>query len=193
MYDPQMRVETERLILRQPRLVDLDAWAEFMADPATAVPVGGVQPRPTVWRGLATMVGAWALHGFGMFSAFEKSSGQWVGRLGPWHPEGWPGTEVGWGILRRYWGRGYATEGAIAATDWAFANLGWTEVIHTIAPDNAASQAVARRLGSTLLRSTTLPAPFQGFAVDVWGQSRAQWEQQRARLPLRGRPEAASA
>jgi RimJ/RimL family protein N-acetyltransferase len=184
MYDPEMRVETERLILRQPRLVDLDAWAEFMADPETAVPVGGVQPRPTVWRGLATMVGAWAMNGFGMFSAFEKDSGQWVGRLGPWHPEGWPGTEVGWGILRRYWGRGYATEGAIAAIDWSFANLGWTEVVHTIAPDNAPSQAVARRLGSTPLRTAVLPAPFQGFAVEVWGQSRAQWQQQRARLPL---------
>ena len=187
MYDPQMRVESERLILRQPRLVDLDAWAEFMADPETAVPVGGVQPRPTVWRGLATMVGAWAMNGFGMFSAFEKSSGQWVGRVGPWHPEGWPGTEVGWGILRRYWGRGYATEAAIAAIDWAFANLGWTEVIHTIAPDNPNSQAVARRRGSTLQRTAVLPAPFQGFAVDVWGQSRAHWQQQRARLPLRQR------
>jgi RimJ/RimL family protein N-acetyltransferase len=193
MYDPEMRVESERLILRQPRLVDLDAWAEFMADPATAVPVGGVQPRPTVWRGLATMVGAWAMNGFGMFSAFEKSSGQWVGRLGPWSPEGWPGTEVGWGVLRRYWGRGYATEGAIAAIDWAFANLGWTEVIHTIAPDNAASQAVARRLGSAPLRTAQLPAPFQGFVVEVWGQTRTQWEQQRARLPLRLRAEAASA
>ena len=58
MYDPGMQLETERLYLRQPRLADLDAWAEFMADPETAVPVGGVQPRPTVWRGLATMVGA---------------------------------------------------------------------------------------------------------------------------------------
>ncbi|MDE2249916.1 MAG: GNAT family N-acetyltransferase, partial [Gammaproteobacteria bacterium] len=124
MYDPQMRVETERLILRQPRLADLDAWAEFMADPETAGPVGGVQPRPTVWRGLATMVGAWAMNGFGMFSVFEKGSGQWVGRLGPWSPEGWPGTEVGWGILRDAWGKGYATEGAAAAIDWAFDALG---------------------------------------------------------------------
>ena len=42
------------------------------------------------------------------------------------------------------WGRGYATEGAAASIDWAFDNLGWTEVIHTIAPDNIASQGVAR-------------------------------------------------
>jgi RimJ/RimL family protein N-acetyltransferase len=45
------------------------------------------------------------------------------GRLGPWQPEGWPGSEIGWAIVRDCWGRGYATEGVIAATNWAFAEL----------------------------------------------------------------------
>ena len=89
------------------------------------------------------MAGAWAMQGFAMFSIIEKSSGRWIGRLGPWVPEGWPGTEVGWGLLRDAWGKGYATEGATAAIDWAFAHLGWSEVIHTIGPENVASQAVA--------------------------------------------------
>lgn len=185
MYDPSMQLESPRLILRQPRLSDLDSWAEFMADPQTADHIGGVQPRPVVWRSLATIAGAWALTGVGMFSAFDKASGEWVGRLGPWCPEGWPGTEVGWGISRKYWGRGYASEGAIATIDWAFAELGWSEVIHTISPANLNSQAVAKRLGSTLLRTTTLPAPFANQVVEVWGQSRAQWQAQRHRLPLR--------
>lgn len=184
MYDPTMTLETPRLILRQPRLSDLDRWAEFMADPETATHIGGVQPRSVVWRSLATVAGAWAISGFGMFSAFDRASGEWVGRLGPWCPEGWPGTEIGWGISRPYWGRGYATEGAVATIDWAFAQLGWTEVIHTISPDNLNSKAVARRLGSTMLRMTTLPAPFANLVVEVWGQSRSQWQSQRAKLPL---------
>jgi len=185
MYDPNMQLETERLILRQPRLSELDRWAEFMADPQTANHIGGVQPRSVVWRSMAMMAGSWALVGFGMFSVLDKASGEWVGRLGPWQPEGWPGTEVGWGIRHEYWGRGYATEGSIAAIDWAFDELSWSEVIHTIAPDNLNSQAVAKRLGSTLLRSTTLPAPYANLAVDVWGQSRSQWQAQRSNLPLR--------
>jgi RimJ/RimL family protein N-acetyltransferase len=185
MYDLTMQLETERLILRQPRLSELDDWADFMADPQTANHIGGVQPRSVVWRSLAMMTGSWSLVGFGMFSVLEKASGEWVGRLGPWHPEGWPGTEVGWGIRRESWGRGYATEGSIAAIDWAFAELGWSEVIHTIAPENPNSQAVAKRLGSTLLRSTTLLAPYANLTVDVWGQSRSQWQAQRWRLPLR--------
>jgi RimJ/RimL family protein N-acetyltransferase len=185
MYDASMQLETARLILRQPRLSELDSWAEFMADPQTADHIGGVQPRSVVWRSMATMAGSWAIAGFGMFSVLEKASGEWVGRLGPWHPEGWPGTEVGWGIRRQWWGRGYATEGSIAAVEWAFAQLGWSEVIHTIAPENLNSQAVAKRLGSTKLRSTTLPAPYANLVVDVWGQSRSQWQAQRSNLPLR--------
>jgi RimJ/RimL family protein N-acetyltransferase len=187
MYDTALQIVTPRLILRQPRLSDLDAWAAFMADGEATRHIGGVQSRPMVWRVLATMAGAWAIAGCSMFSVLERSSGEWVGRLGPWRPEGWPGTEVGWGIRREYWGRGYATEGAIAAIDWAFAELGWTEVIHTIAPDHQDSQAVARRLGSTRLRPGRLPPPFDQIDVDLWGQTRAQWQAQRARLPLRER------
>jgi RimJ/RimL family protein N-acetyltransferase len=185
MYDPNLQLETARLILRLPRQSELDDWARFMADPRTANHIGGVQPRSVVWRSMAAMAGSWALTGFGMFSVIEKASGEWVGRLGPWYPEGWPGTEVGWGIRHESWGRGYATEGSIAAIDWAFDRLGWSEVIHTIAPDNANSQAVAKRLGSTMLRPTTLPAPYANISVELWGQSRRQWEAQRSALPLR--------
>ena len=110
-----------------------------------------------------------------MFSVIEKSSGRWVGRLGPWMPEGWPGPEVGWAIVRDCWGRGYATEGAIAATNWAFDHLGWPRVIHSIDPDNVASQEVARRLGSRNLGPGRLPAPYEESRVDIWGQSRDEW------------------
>ena len=73
--------------------------------------------------------------------------------MGPWQPEGWPGTEVAWGLSREARGQGYATEGAAACVDYAFETLGWDEVIHTIEAANTASQNVARRVGSTLLRS----------------------------------------
>ena len=169
-----VRIETDRLILRPTAPEDFEPWAAFMADDASKF-VGGPQARSTAWRGFLSMAGAWAIQGYAMFSVIEKSSGRWVGRLGPWVPEGWPGTEVGWGLVREAWGKGYATEGSTAAIDWAFDRLGWTNVIHCIASDNAPSQAVARRLGSSLLRSTYLPAPFETMAVDVWGQTREQW------------------
>ncbi len=117
----------------------------------------------------------WALRGYGMFSAIERSTGRWLGRVGPNHPEGWPGTEIGWALVRDAWGRGYATEAAAASIDWAFGVLGWTEVVHVIAPENAASAAVATRLGSVNRGPTRLPAPYEDNRVDLWGQAAADW------------------
>jgi RimJ/RimL family protein N-acetyltransferase len=171
-------LETERLILRPPVLEDLEPWAAFMADEVASRHLGGVQGRSGAWRSLCTMAGSWAVEGFAMFSVVEKASGRWIGRLGPWMPADWPGPEVGWGLAREVWGRGYAPEGAAAAIDWAFDTLGWTEVVHCIAPANANSQAVARKLGSRLLRKGWLPDPIN-LETDVWGQSRAEWRARR--------------
>jgi RimJ/RimL family protein N-acetyltransferase len=168
-------LETERLILRPPVEADFEGWAEMMADEESARFIGGVQARSAAWRGMATMTGSWALRGYGMFSVIEKESGRWVGRLGPWAPEGWPGTEVGWGLHRSAWGKGYATEGSAAAVAWAFDSLGWGHVIHCIDPHNCASARVAQRLGSRIETRTFLPAPFDNYEVDVWGQSRDEW------------------
>lgn len=168
-------LETARLILRPPTPEDFEGWAAFAADAEVNRHLGGPQPREVAWRTMCTMTGAWVIRGFSMFSIIEKDSGRWVGRLGPWQPEGWPGTEVGWGVTRESWGKGYAVEGATAAIDWAFDHLGWTEVIHTIDPGNINSQNVARRLGATILRHAVLPPPLND-SIDVWGQSREQWK-----------------
>jgi RimJ/RimL family protein N-acetyltransferase len=107
-----------------------------------------------------------------MFSVIEKASGRWMGRLGPYQPEGWPGTEVGWSLHPEAWGRGYAREGASAAMDYAFDVLGWDEVIHCIIdPNNAPSQRVAIALGSQLRGPGRMPPPFDQAPCEIWGQT----------------------
>ncbi len=181
MPAPAPLVETDRLILRPPAPEDYEAFAAYGADAVAMEFVGGLMSRSMAWRNLCTITGAWTIRGFSMFSVLEKSTGRWVGRLGPWMPEDWPGTEVGWGIVRDCWGKGYATEGSAAAIDWVFEALGWREVIHCIDPANVNSRKVAERLGSTILRQTRLPPPFEHVVVDVWGQSREQWMARRGR------------
>ena len=99
------------------------------------------------WRNAAIMAGHWVLHGFGMFVVEEKASGTFVGRVGPFYPPVWPGFEVGWGMATEFRGKGYAVEAARAAIDWSFATFEMDRIIHCIDRENAASQAVARRLG----------------------------------------------
>lgn len=174
-------LETERLILRLPRHEDFDDYAELHADEQAARYIGGCLLRAAAWRKFLQMPGAWMVQGFGMFSIEEKASGRWLGQLGPWRPEGWPGTEVGWAFRREAWGRGFASEAAVVAIDWAFDRLGWTEVVHCIDPDNRPSQKLAERLGSRRLRPGRLPAPYEDHPVEVWGQTREQWRARRGR------------
>ena len=165
-------IETDRLILRPPCVEDFDAWAVFMADPEATHFLGGPQPRAGAWRSLAMMTGSWVISGFGNFSVIEKASGRWIGRCGPWYPEGWPGPEIGWAFDRSAWGKGYATEAARRCLSYAYDVLGWDCVVHPIDPPNIASIAVARRIGSTLQGPIDLVLPHVTIKVDLYGQSR---------------------
>lgn len=176
-------IETEHLLLRMPEPGDFEAFAAFQEDAETTRFLGGVQPRPVAWRTFCGWIGAWHVRGFAMFSVVERATGQWVGRVGPNFPEGWPGREVGWGVDAAFAGRGYAFEAAFASLDYVFDVLGWDDVIHCIAPDNARSITLARRLGSALIGPTTLPPPVEpGTRIDNWGQTAAEWRARRASL-----------
>ncbi|HWJ14765.1 MAG TPA: GNAT family N-acetyltransferase [Gemmatimonadaceae bacterium] len=185
---PSTRLETERLILRVPALDDLDRWAELMADENAARFIGGVMPKPVVWRMIMQMVGAWDLTGVSMFSVVEKATGKWIGRVGPWQPHAWPGTEVGWGLHPDAWGKGYAVEAAAASLDYAFDVLRWTTVIHLVGRDNVRSRNVAQRLGSTRRGDTRMPPPFDTELAEVWGQTRDEWQLNRGRVTATTRP-----
>jgi RimJ/RimL family protein N-acetyltransferase len=175
-------IETPRLILKVPTLAEFEPWCAYMADEESARYIGKAQPPSVVWRSMCSIIGAWHAAGFAMFSVFEKSSGRWIGRLGPWSPHGWPGNEVGWGVIREVWGKGYALEGALASMDFAVDVLGWTDIIHSIHPDNAASQKLAARLGSINRGPGRMPPPYHNDPVDLWGQTAAEWKARRAEL-----------
>lgn len=170
---------TPRLVLRLPEPQDFEAYAAFAADAHTMTHLGGTMHRAVAWRDFSLRAGAWTTRGFSMFSVIERASGTWIGRIGPWQPDGWPGTEVGWGVASAFAGKGYAFEAATAAIDYAVDVLGWDDVIHTIAPDNVRSAALAARLGSVNRGATRLPPPLDQLAVDAWGQSAAEWRARR--------------
>jgi RimJ/RimL family protein N-acetyltransferase len=175
LHREDIRIETERLILRLPQIEDFERYAEMLGDEETARYIGGHLPRPAAWRRFLQMPGAWMVQGFAMFSVLEKTSGAYLGQAGPWRPDGWPGNEIGWTFHRDTWGQGYATEAARAALDWAFEHLGWDDAIHCIDPANTASQRVAQRLGSRNRGPGKMPPPYEDHATDIWGQSREEW------------------
>ena len=174
-------IETERLLLRVAEIGDFERYAQTLADPSS-VHIGGPMARHEAWRRFLQMPGAWHLQGFAMFSVVEKATDVWMGQAGPWCPDGWPGTEIGYTFHPDARGKGYATEACIAAMDFAFEVLGWEDVIHSIAPANVSSQAVAQRLGSRNRGPGLLPAPLDVHPIEIWGQTRDEWAENRKRF-----------
>lgn len=170
---------TDRLILRVPEAQDFDAFAKLADDVEMMHFVGGQMARSEAWRLFCAVVGAWSVTGWSMFSVIERDTGRWVGRIGPWTPDGWPGTEVGWAVARDFAGKGYAYEAAVASIDYAVDILGWDDVMHTIDPENLPSIKLAERLGATNRGPTQLPAPYEDKRVDNWGQSAESWRARR--------------
>jgi RimJ/RimL family protein N-acetyltransferase len=172
-------LETDRLFLRRPEEADFEPLCAMMEDEETARFIGGVSEPALTWRNFCGLLGHWELRGYGFFSVLEKSTGDWIGRIGPWYPHGWPQPEIGWTLNRSTWRKGYAAEAAAACMDHVVDDLGWESVIHLIDKENTASQGVARKLGSVNSGRQVEVAGF-GLIVDVWGQSADDWKRTRA-------------
>jgi RimJ/RimL family protein N-acetyltransferase len=162
---------TERLILRPFSDNDLGAFTEVLRSPEVRASLHLPDDinREAAWNQMAAWLGQWQLRGTGHWAAELKATGEFLGRAGLHRPErpGWPGVEIGWVLHPRHWGHGYATEAGKAAVDYAFDVLGLPEVFSVILPENGASQAVAKRLGFTLIEERVL-SHFPSMPHGIW-------------------------
>ena len=155
-------IETERLVLREPREADFPAMLAFNDSPRAAF-VGGGGPRQQIWRGLLANIGHWALRGHGFYSV-DTHAGDFVGRVGVIFHDGWDEPELGWHLHDGFEGQGYCVEAARAAKADYHARLTPASLISYIDPANPKSEAVARRLGAA-------PEREKGFfdkTINVW-------------------------
>jgi RimJ/RimL family protein N-acetyltransferase len=166
------RLETERLFLRRidPER-DFEPWARMMADERAVRFIGGrILDRAQAWRHMAASIGHWSIRGYGSFSVEHRETGEWIGRVGPFYPEGWPAPEIGWSIVPQHWGKGYATEAGRASIEYAFETLGWQRVIHVIVTGNMQSIAVAKKLGSSFIETQNGLPGVTDQEVEIYGQ-----------------------
>jgi RimJ/RimL family protein N-acetyltransferase len=152
------RLDTPRLILRQPEPGDFPAYFAYCASPRS--PMGAGCPEGEAWTYFAALFGHWQLRGFGRYVLTRRDTGAAIGHVGPHYPAGHPEPEIAWMI----WdpaceGRGFAFEAAAAARDHAFRDLGWTSAVSYIDPANARSIALAERLGARLDPTAPHPHP----------------------------------
>ncbi len=165
---------TPRLRLRGFRPDDAEPYIAMMMDREVSRYLGDLHPlsRVDAWRQLALMIGHWTLRGFGIWAVEERASGEFIGRIGCFEPEGWPAFEIGYTLARSSWGKGYAKEGARAALTFARTELGRRDIVSLIRPANVASIRVATALGAVhdgeveLLGATSLVYRYPAEALD---------------------------
>lgn len=139
------------LVLRAPQARDFEAFAAFGASDRARF-VGGPFDRTASETRFAALIGHWELKGFGRWiiteAGSDAGSDRALGVVGPYFPAAWPEPEIAWTVFDGAEGRGVAFRAARLARRYAYEALGWTTAISAIAPDNARSQALARRLGA---------------------------------------------
>ncbi|SHJ13241.1 GNAT family N-acetyltransferase [Wenxinia saemankumensis] len=139
-------LHTRRLTLGPCTPDHVAAFAGFVASEASRF-LGGPSDDPRdAWSSCAMHAGQWVIRGYGTFWVSD-AAGRPVGRVGIWHPGWLDEPELSWVIYPAHHRRGYAVEAAVAARDWA-ADRGLPPLVSLIAPGNAPSLALVRRLGA---------------------------------------------
>lgn len=148
-----VELETPRLQLRPMRENDLDALLAIFADPRVMAafnepPFGREQMAGWLRRNLDHQ----AQHGYGLFAVLHKASGTLIGDCGLeiMAIDGAPQAELGYDFRSDFWGQGYATEAATAVRDYAFGQLGLTQLVSLIRVGNRSSRRVAEKIGMQL-------------------------------------------
>ncbi|MDP9111370.1 MAG: GNAT family N-acetyltransferase [Candidatus Eremiobacteraeota bacterium] len=146
-------IETPRLTLRAHTLDDFSPSLAMWADPIVTRYIGGVpSSAEAVWARLIRYAGHWALLGYGYWVVQEKGSQEFLGELGfaDYHRDISPpidAPELGWALIPRVHGRGYATEAVAAVLQWGDRHFQGSPTVCLIHPDNAPSVRVAEKNG----------------------------------------------
>ena len=142
---------TARLRLRQWREEDLAPFAALNADPQVMEFFPKALTRAESDAVAGRIREHFARHGFGFWAVEAPGVADLVGFVGlavpSFEAHFTPCVEMGWRLAREHWGRGYATEAAMAALAFGFETLALKEIVAFTVPANIASRRVMGRLG----------------------------------------------
>ena len=154
-------IETARLRLRGFRTSDIDDLAAMLADKEVVRYVEDGQPkdRSVAEKAVAGIIAHWDREGFGRWAIEERASGEFVGFGGLRSLFGTP--EVVYYVKKDRWGKGYATELAVAALDFGFNRNGFSRIVAIAKPANERSIIVMKKLGMKFEKLT------ECYGIDV--------------------------
>lgn len=143
-------LETERLILRHQKIEDAGFILELLNDPSWIQYIGdrGVRTiddaRDYILKGALDM---YARLGFGFYLTELKEGGIPIGICGLVKRDFLEDVDIGFALLPRFWGKGYAFEAASAVMSYAQCVLVQKRIVAITSEDNTASAKLLEKLG----------------------------------------------
>ncbi len=148
-----MKIQTDRLILRQFCTADTQGMIAINADPVVMECFPATMTPDQTKAHISRIVSHWARHNFGLLALELRATGQFIGFTGltipPYDTPASPCVEVGWRLSPSAWGKGYASEAARACLHWGFTALDLAEIVSFTATQNNRSVGVMQRIGMT--------------------------------------------
>jgi RimJ/RimL family protein N-acetyltransferase len=153
---PRIVARTDRLTLRELTFNDIGALLEVLGDPVAMEHYPAPMTRAQTEDWIAWARESYERNGFGLWAVERSTDGAFLGDCGPMlQPvEGELVPEIGYHIVRRWWGRGFATEAAVACRNLVLGELGFARVVSIVAPENLASRRVANKVHDTMREFT---------------------------------------
>ncbi|HAA16167.1 MAG TPA: GNAT family N-acetyltransferase [Cytophagales bacterium] len=177
-------LETERLYLSNWEATDLPEVAAMNLDPEVMRYFPSTFPKDISQAFIANNIQYIQVHHYGWFKATLKATGDFVGFIGikdvRFQAEFTPAVEIGWRMVTKMWGNGYATEGAKACLRYAFEELGKEEIVSFTAVPNQPSEAVMQRIGMQKTGEFNHPALEPGHPLErhvLYKITREEWKQ----------------
>ena len=171
-----MIVETERLILREMNLDDLDSLHSVLSDKETMKYYVAPADLDKSKRWLKWCMDSYVKNGFGLWGVILKETNEFIGDLGIslQNINGNIVPEIGYHLDKKYHGRGLGTEGALACMKLGFEKFLFPEIYSYMTYDNIPSYRVAEKNGMKLVFEYFDEA--DGKMLKVYKMTKEEWE-----------------
>ncbi len=136
---------------------DAEALFDIFSDPIAMRYFGVTFDRPRMDEWVRNNLEHEKQYGFSLLSVILKENGEVIGDCGLETDkiDGETVVGIGFDFRRSYWGKGYATEAALAVLKYGFTKFEFDRISAWIDPENTPSQRVAERIGMTVERYVT--------------------------------------
>jgi RimJ/RimL family protein N-acetyltransferase len=145
-------LDTERLVLRTLDTADAPFYLELVNEPSWLEHIGDKGIRTLEEARANILSGPMQMQlrlGYSLYLVERRDDGVPLGLCGLIRRDTLPDTDIGYALSPRYWGHGYAYEGAVAVAGMARTRLGMRRLFGITNPANSVSIALLHKLGMT--------------------------------------------